>query len=99
MTRPRIRGRVSTPADPEINAVEAEPIRSALRKQPFSPFTITTSAGEKLAITHPETILQTEGGNTVVVRTGQEGFAILDVKNITSVQFGKGRKAPRGQAD
>jgi hypothetical protein len=75
--------------------MEAEPIRSALRKQPFSSFTITTSAGEKFAITHPETILQTEGGNTVVVRTGQEGFAILDVKNITSVQFGKGRKAPR----
>ena len=72
--------------------MEAQPIRDAYKQQPFKPFTITTSAGEKFLISHPETMMQTEGGKTIVVRTGQEGFAIIDVGNITSVQYGKSRK-------
>ena len=72
--------------------MEVQPIRDAHNQKPFKPFTITTAAGEKFDVTHPENMWQTGGGRTVLLRKGPEGVAMIDADSITSLEFGKARR-------
>ena len=65
--------------------MQPQPIRDAHRKRPFQAFEIHTASGESYLVSHPEAMIQSPGGNTVVVMPGDESVVILDVPDITEI--------------
>ena len=63
-------------------------IREALRAEPFKPFTIHRSDGRTHDVVHPEFVLAPERARTIVVYKPGNGYSHVDVRLITSLEFG-----------
>ena len=63
-------------------------IEANLKVAPFKPFTVTTNDGKSYMIEHPENVLFTVDGDTVIV-TGTEirSHAILALSTITRLDL------------
>lgn len=57
----------------------AQPIRDAQHAHPFKPFTIHIADGKTVEVTHPECLLLTHKGRTVVVNTPDDRMEIIDM--------------------
>lgn len=65
--------------------MNAEAVRSMLRKQPFQPFEIVMSSGERHLVKHPEFVIVT-ANRLVVVDPDTERFARLGLLHISELQ-------------
>jgi hypothetical protein len=74
-------------------------IQQKLKQQPFEPFEIVMSSGDRYSVHHPENVLLTR--TSVVVATEfqrkrdplPEGFVILSYLHIAAIQPARRRKA------
>jgi hypothetical protein len=65
--------------------VPSEDIRRALKAEPFRPFLIHLADGRAFAVQHPELVLLTPSGRTIVVAAADGGVDILDCLLVTSL--------------
>jgi hypothetical protein len=63
-------------------------VRNAIRAEPFKAFTIHLSDGQAHAVEHPEFVLAPERARTIVVYQPGDGYNHVDVRMITSLEFG-----------
>ncbi len=64
-----------------------EQFTAALKAEPFRPFVLHAVSGKEYPVNHPEMAIRTPSGRTVVVVTGDETTAILDLLLIESLSF------------
>lgn len=67
-----------------------EQIRTLHEARPFRPFTIHRADGTSVEVSHPELMLRTQGGRTVIVNTGGEDVAIIDLLLVTKLTLTNG---------
>ena len=74
----------------------ANQLRAVQNARPFKPFTLSLADGERVKVSHPELLLITPGGRTVVVATGEDSIKIIDLLLVTEIEVGNGTgKRPR----
>ena len=79
---------------PTLNvAMMTEQLVVAKRAVPFQPFTIHLIEGPPVKVTHPEFVLLTHRGKTVVVNTPDDRLRIIDTSLIDQLTYS--RKPPR----
>ena len=64
-----------------------EQFKNVHRAQPFRPFALRTGDGDEYRVGHPETALLSQGGRTVIINTGGEALAILDLLLVHAIEF------------
>ena len=76
-----------------IRTTTSDKLRAALRAQPFRPFTLHMGDGRALRVRHPDFVwIPPEGRRTVIVSTGGEGFEIVDLMLVTSIEVANGAR-------
>lgn len=70
-------------------------IRALHQAKPFKPFTIHVADGVSYEVQHPENLMQTPGGRTLVVTTGSDAVAIVDLLLVTRITLSNGSGATR----
>jgi hypothetical protein len=73
----------------------SEQMRAVHRAQPFRPFAIHLADGTSVDVTHPELLLQTQGGRTIFVNTVGEEVAIIDLLLVTKITYRTGQTRRR----
>ena len=68
----------------------ANQLRAVQNARPFKPFTLSLADGERVKVSHPELLLITPGGRTVVVATGDDSVRIIDLLLVTEIRVGNG---------
>ena len=63
-----------------------EQFRAVLRAQPFQPFVLKTAGGDIYPVNHPETVLPSPAGRTVVVTNIDGSFSILDLLLVEAIK-------------
>jgi len=69
----------------EGSTMNAEAVRVMLRRQPFAPFAIVMSSGERHIVKHPECLAMTPN-RLVVVDPDTEAFAVLAMLHVAELQ-------------
>jgi hypothetical protein len=73
-----------------------EAIRERLTASPFRPFVVKMGSGETFEVRHPEVVSLSPGGRRMILWTGEETSADVDVLLIESVRDatsnGRGKK-------
>jgi len=69
----------------EVSTMNAEAVRAMLRRQPFSPFAIVMSSGERHIVKHPECLAMTPN-RLLVVDPDTEAFAVLAMLHVAELQ-------------
>jgi hypothetical protein len=67
-----------------------EQVRRAHQAAPFKPFTIHLADGRTFTVHHPELMMLSPGGRTVVLAVSDEAFEIIDLLLVTSLTTGNG---------
>jgi hypothetical protein len=68
------------------NPMNAANVRDVLHREPFEPFEIVMSSGEKHLVKHPELVLVTEGRIIVVVDPVADRTADLALMHVTELR-------------
>ena len=68
-----------------------EQVDAAHHAKPFRPFRIHMADGSSVPVRHPEMLLRTPQGRTIVVATGEDHIEIIDLLLVTKLTFGNGR--------
>ena len=63
-----------------------EKFRDTMKTHPFRPFTIHMGDGRAFLVKHPEYVLQSPGGRTVIVCDEGEGYSVLDCLLMTELE-------------
>jgi hypothetical protein len=58
--------------------------------RPFRPFTIHLADGTKHRVVSPEFLSRTPAGRTIVVNSGDDAVAIIDLLLVTKITLGNG---------
>ena len=70
-----------------------EQVREGHGTKPFRPFTLELAVGNKVRVKHPEFMMFSPSGRTVVVAVSEDAFRIIDLLLVTSIHVGNGRAA------
>lgn len=62
-------------------------IRAAVKSEPFRPFVLRTTGGREHTVHHPEWVMLSPSGRTLVVVGSDDAFAVVDVLMIVSINF------------
>lgn len=65
--------------------MNAEAVRSLLHQQPFAPFAIVMSSGERHLVKHPQCVAMTPN-RLIVVDPDTEAFAVLAMLHVAELQ-------------
>lgn len=69
------------------NLMNADELKSLLNASPFRPFTIYTAAEKAFPIRHPDFVVVTPRGRTVIVLHAEnDAFDILDIPLISRIE-------------
>jgi len=68
------------------NAMTIEQLRNVHRAKPFVPFTIYLADGRSHGVPHPECMMFSHSGRTVVVASPDDTFDILDLLLVTDLK-------------
>ncbi len=60
--------------------------KAVLHASPFCPFDIQLADGRSIRVTHPELVLITPGGRTIVVAVADDAIEIIDLLLVTSLR-------------
>jgi hypothetical protein len=75
-----------------------EQLRNTLHAQPFRPFRVHLADGRSFDVEHPEFLASTRGGRTIIIFTGGEGFEIIDLLLVTSLEVVNGKQKRKKSA-
>lgn len=70
-------------------------IRAALRAEPFRPFVLRTTGGRDLNVAHPELLILSPNGRTLVLFGNDDQMDIVDVLMVESIHVGRNGKTWR----
>jgi hypothetical protein len=73
----------------------SEQVKKAHQMRPFRPFTLHLADGTSVDVTHPEAMLRTQSGRTVVVNTAGDEIEIIDLLLVTKLTLHNG--SPTGK--
>jgi len=59
-----------------------EPLQDLLHAAPFRPFSVHLADGKSFVVKHPDFVLLSQGGHTMVLNTDGEHFAWIEVRNV-----------------
>jgi hypothetical protein len=68
-------------------AMQVDNVRAFLGRKPFRAFTLTTSAGDRHSITHPEGIAVSPREDAVVLWPAGGGLVLLDFDQIAEAGY------------
>ncbi len=71
-----------------------EQLRQMHRAQPFRPFLLHLADGRSLKVEHPEALLQSASGRTIVVARPDDVIEVLDLLMVVSLEL-RGNGSPR----
>ncbi len=66
-------------------------LRNTLHAQPFRPFRVHLADGRSFDVEHREFLASTRGGRTIIIFTGGEGFEIIGLLLVTSLEIANGK--------
>lgn len=69
-----------------------EMLKKAWKAEPFEPFRIRTADGREYNVPHPDFIMLSPSGRTVVVADSDETFEMIDLLLVASIHVGDGRR-------
>ncbi len=70
--------------------MHAEELRSALHTEPFKSFLVRMASGKTIPITNPELAVVSSTGRTAFVfHDGADGFDVIDMRLVESIEFPK----------
>ena len=64
-----------------------EAIHQHLHANPFRPFCLRLTDGERVPVPHPDFVALSQGGRTVVVMAEGEDFKVLDLALVTALEM------------
>ena len=70
-------------------------LKNAHQKRPFVPFSIRTANGRDYPVPHPEFMMITPPGRTVVVTDNEGTVDTIDLLLVASLSFGNGKPKAR----
>lgn len=77
--------------------MNVDKIRLLSHAEPFHPFTICLSDGQRLAIDHPEFLAISPTRDALVVFKPDGNFVIVQPDQITALQTRKARQSPKSR--
>ncbi len=77
--------------------MNVEQIRTAIRSQPFRPFRLRTADGREHAVGHPDFLMISPSGRSVVLADTEDSFEIIDLLLVASLHFERNGQ-PHGNA-
>jgi len=72
-----------------------EQLRQMSAARPFRPFRLHLADGRSLDVDHPEFLMQSRSGRTVVVSKPDDTFEIVDLLLVTSLEAKNGESRSR----
>ncbi len=63
-------------------------IQSAMNRRPFKPFVVHTASGVAYPVGHPEVVARTTAGGILMIGTGGDSVAMVDVESVTEITYG-----------
>ena len=72
-----------------------EQLREVHQARPFRPFMLELADGNKVPVPHPEFMAFLRSGRTVFVATKGDGFKIIDLLLVTSIDVADGQPKRR----
>ena len=75
-----------------------EQLRKVHKTRPFVPFTIYLADGRSHAVSHPESMMFSQSGRTVVISCPDDTFDIIDLLLVTDVKVHGPATAQSGTA-
>jgi hypothetical protein len=63
--------------------------------RPFRPFTVHLADGTHHRVVSPEFMARTPGGRTIVVNSGDDAVAVIDLLLVTKITLGNGAQRRR----
>ena len=63
-----------------------------VRRKPFRPFVVRMADGQKLQVTHPESVVVARPIRMAAIATADGGMELVDLPLVTSVRFERGSK-------
>jgi hypothetical protein len=80
--------------------MHAEDLRAALNSDPFRSFVVRMSSGRMISVTNPElVVISSTGRSAFAYHDGADGFDIIDMRLVESIEFGsRGRQKRRKSA-
>ena len=71
--------------------MNAQQIRQLHRAQPFKPFRLRLADGNEYNVKHPEFLMITRSGRTIVLATSDDAVEIIDALLVASIQVANGQ--------
>jgi hypothetical protein len=68
-----------------------EQLRKAHQARPFKPFVLRTADGREYRVPHPEVLLITPSGRTVIVADTDDTVELIDLLLVASLHFNNAR--------
>jgi hypothetical protein len=65
-------------------------LKSVNDARPFKPYTLELADGSRVEVPHPEFVLITPGGRTIVVATSDDSLKIIDLLLVSAISVGNG---------
>jgi hypothetical protein len=76
-----------------------EQFTAAIRSEPFRPFVVHTADGKEYQVNHPELASRTPAGRTIVVTSGENAVAVLDLLLVTAITYQNAAASPAHGSD
>jgi hypothetical protein len=77
--------------------MRADEIRKAQKAEPFRPYWVRLADGREYHVPHPEFLIMTQDGRTIVVIDKDDSIDILDGMLITALHFDKPSQRRNGK--
>ena len=94
-THVRHRSQLEIQFEEKVIAVTVNQIRKALETRPFKPFVLLITGGREYCVPHPEFLMITPPGRTIVVADRDGAVEIIDLILVESLHFTNGRSRSR----
>ncbi len=75
-----------------------EQLKNVHGAKPFRPFTVHMGDGRSFRVDHPEFLLRSPSGRTIVVHQPDDSFSVLDLLLVTELEVHPPVQSPRGEA-
>ena len=74
--------------------MKIEEFQSILKAQPFRPFALCLTDGERVHVDHPDFVARSRSGRTIIVYGDDDSFDVIDLGLVHQVRGGQERPAP-----
>ena len=72
-----------------------ESLRKVHQARPFQPFRVHMADGRALDVLHPEYLAHSPSGRTIMISTPDDGFEVVDLLLVASLESLKSRSATK----